>query len=74
MKRRSEFPHYPTVTPFNQSESPELQFARQLYDSCLEGRGPDHEQTRLVRDHMVALESRDLAKVGEVVCPLHSNG
>lgn len=47
----------------NQIESAKLQFARQLYDRCLERHGPDHEQTRLMRNYIAALESQDLAKV-----------
>lgn len=53
--------------PAERSESPELQFARQLHDRCVERHGPDHQQTRLAWDHLAAVEGRDLAKVNEVV-------
>jgi hypothetical protein len=42
----------------------ELQFIRQLYDSCLARHGADHEQTRLVSDHISALERRASSRAG----------
>jgi hypothetical protein len=40
----------------NQIAALQLQFARQLYDRCLERHGEDHEQTRLVSDYISTLE------------------
>jgi hypothetical protein len=38
-------------------EDVRLQFARQLYERCLEQRGEDHEETRLVSRYISDLES-----------------
>jgi hypothetical protein len=52
-----------STMPYNQTAALRLQFARQLYDRCLERHGRDHEQTRLVLDYISVLENRDrLAK------------
>jgi hypothetical protein len=45
--------------PDKQIAALQLQFARQLHDRCLERHGENHEQTRLVLDHIAALERRD---------------
>jgi hypothetical protein len=45
--------------PDNRIAALQLQFARQLHDWCLERHGENHEQTRLVLDHIAALERRD---------------
>ena len=37
-------------------EDVKLQFARQLYQHCLERRGAEHEQTRKLRDYVADLE------------------
>jgi hypothetical protein len=42
-----------------QSPALELEFARQLRETCLERHGRDHEQTRLVLGYTSALEDRD---------------
>jgi hypothetical protein len=49
------------------SEEPRLQFARQLYDRCLERFGLEHEGTRLVAQYMSDLEYRNLGNA--VSCP-----
>jgi hypothetical protein len=36
-----------------------LKLARQLYESCLELRGEAHEETRLLREYISNLESRN---------------
>jgi hypothetical protein len=46
-------------------EDVRLQFARQLYDKCLERHGEDHEETRLVLKHISRLESRVSPRRGE---------
>ena len=46
-------------------EDAKLQFARQLYDMCLERHGEDHEETRLVLKHISRLESRVPSRCGE---------
>ena len=38
-----------------------VEFARQLYDKCLERDGEDHEQTRIAREYVSDLESRHLS-------------
>jgi hypothetical protein len=43
-------------------EDVELQFARQLYQSCLERHGEDHEQTRLMRQYVASFEKVRLAE------------
>jgi hypothetical protein len=53
------------VVPIEE-EDVRLQFARQLYDMCLERHGEDHEETRLVLKHMSKLESRIPLRRGEV--------
>lgn len=50
--------------PDNQIAALRLQFARQLYDRCLERHGENHEQTRLVLDYISALENRDSLSLG----------
>jgi hypothetical protein len=49
-----------TVMSDNQiaiEEGEMIQFARQLYDMCLERHGRDHEQTRIAREYLSCLES-----------------
>ena len=38
-------------------EDVKLQFARQLYQDCLERHGAEHEQTRKLRSYVTDLES-----------------
>ena len=58
-----------TMMPDHQIAALQLQFARQLYDRCLERHGRDHEQTRLVLDYISVLESRNAStKVTEKRC------
>ncbi|HUA85257.1 MAG TPA: hypothetical protein VMB85_15445 [Bryobacteraceae bacterium] len=40
-------------------ENVKLQFARQLYETSLERHGPDHEQTRSLREYIAELEKRE---------------
>lgn len=40
-------------------EDVKLQFARQLYQTCLELHGADHQQTRLLREYIAELENRN---------------
>jgi hypothetical protein len=47
-------------------EDVRLQFARQLYDMCLERHGEDHEETRLVLKHIANLENRVPSRPSEV--------
>jgi hypothetical protein len=39
-------------------EDVRLQFARQIYDKCLERHGENHEQTRLAMEYLSGLENR----------------
>lgn len=39
-------------------ESPELQFARQLYEDSLARHGEDHNETRLLSDYLSTFTSR----------------
>jgi hypothetical protein len=44
--------------PDDQMKTLKLQFARQLYASCLERHGEDDPQTHLVLNYIAALENR----------------
>jgi hypothetical protein len=46
----------PITEPDDRAGTPELQFARQLYNSCRELFGDDHPQTRLLLDYLLGLE------------------
>jgi hypothetical protein len=46
------------------AEDVELQFARQLYERCLEVHGEGHEQTELVGRYIAALKDRDSRRRG----------
>lgn len=46
-------------------EDARLQFARQLYDVCLERHGEDHDETQLILKHISKLESRVSPRCGE---------
>lgn len=48
-----------STMPDNQIAALKLQFARQLYDKCLERHGKHHEQTRIMSRYISALENRD---------------
>ena len=48
-------------------EDMELQFARQLYDRCVELHGRDHLQTRLLLQYVATFEKRRLAGVSTKV-------
>ena len=62
-----------SVTPVKQITTAEgdlrLQFARQLYDMCLERHGEDHEETRLVLKYISGLERRALSRRAEANHP-----
>jgi hypothetical protein len=58
-----------TMTSNDQSAPLKLQFARQLYDRCLERHGEDHEQTRLVLSFIAALEDRDALVAARATTP-----
>jgi hypothetical protein len=47
------------------AEDARLQFARQLFDMCLDRHGEDHEETRLVLKHISELERRVWPRRGE---------
>jgi hypothetical protein len=41
------------------AENANPEFARRLYESCLELHGKDHKETRLLRQYIADLEGRD---------------
>jgi hypothetical protein len=41
------------------AEDPNLRFIRQLYETCLERYGEDHEQTRLLSKYISYLEDQE---------------
>jgi hypothetical protein len=47
---------YPMPDQIAWVEDVRLQFARQLYDDCLERRGADHRDTRLLYDYLSSFE------------------
>jgi hypothetical protein len=66
------------MMPANQivliDEYARLQFARQLYEKCLDRHGEQHEETRLVQQLVARLEARN--QVGAIVqcsIPDHHN-
>ena len=46
------------------TDDPELQFARQLYQACLERYGQDHQETRTVAGDHSDLENRNSTAAG----------
>ena len=62
-----------TTMPDNQIAALELQFARQLYDRCLERHGENNEQTRIVLRYISALENpKSRARDGETLRPTNA--
>ena len=49
--------------PSTANEDLKLQFARQLYEGCLERHGEDHEQTRLILQYVATFKRHRLACV-----------
>lgn len=60
--------------PDKQIAALKLQFARQLYDKCLEQHGKNHEQTRIVLHYISTLENRESLARNEDGLPSANDG